>query len=98
MILHHQLLQLLAQANGASVRRGNVRPRRTASDNVGGSGIRNVQVSVNSGPFATATLGSGGGWSINANMKVGNGQTITARVTDNAGNISTPVTITINVT
>ena len=89
---------ITSPANGASVKRGNVRVSGTASDNVGGSGIRNVQVRVNSGAFATATLGSGGGWSINANMKVGNGQTITARATDNAGNISTPVTITINVT
>jgi Domain of unknown function (DUF1929)/Bacterial Ig domain/Fibronectin type III domain len=89
---------ITSPANGASVKRGNVRVSGTASDNVGGSGIRNVQVSVNSGAFATATLGSGAGWSINSNMKVGNGQTITARATDNAGNISTSVTITINVT
>ena len=77
---------------------GNISVKGTAVDNVGGSGIKNVQVKVNSGSFKLATLGSGGSWSTTVSLTRGNGRTITAQATDNAGNISTPVTITINVT
>ncbi|MGB7952727.1 MAG: Ig-like domain-containing protein, partial [Candidatus Nitrosopolaris sp.] len=88
---------ITSPANGASVQHGNVHFTGTATDNVGGSGIKNVQVKLNSGSFKIANL-SGGSWSITLSMSIGNGQTITAQATDNAGNISTPVTITINVT
>src|SRR5207245_2425984 len=87
---------ITSPANGATVPHGSVKVGGTASD-VGGSGLKNVQVKVNSGSFKTATL-SGGNWSTNVSLSRGNNQTITAQATDNAGNISTPVTIRINVT
>lgn len=86
---------ITSPTNGATVTHGSVKIGGTASD-VGGSGLKNVQVKVNSGSFKTATL-SGGNWSTNVSLTRGNNQTITAQATDNAGNISTQVSIRINV-
>jgi hypothetical protein len=93
-------VNITSPANGASVRHGNILVRGTAADNVGGSGVKNVQVQVDSGTFATATPASSGNWStwsITVNIPQPKQHTITAKATDNAGN-SGSKSITINVT
>jgi surface antigen len=65
----------------------------TASDESGGSGIQNVQVQVGSNPFKPATATGPGGsgdwstWSASDVVTSEGSVIITARATDNAGNI-----------
>jgi hypothetical protein len=66
----------------------------TASDESGGSGIQNVQVKVGSNPFKLATATGPGGsgdwstWSASDVVTSEGSVIITARATDNAGNIT----------
>jgi hypothetical protein len=65
----------------------------TASDESGGSGIQNVQVKVGSNPFRLATATGPGGsgdwstWSASDVVTSEGSIVITARATDNAGNV-----------
>jgi hypothetical protein len=83
--------KITSPTSGASVPHGNISVQGTASDDVGGSGIKNVQVQVDSGAFATATPASPGNWStwsITVNITTIGQHKIGAKATDNAGNFS----------
>jgi hypothetical protein len=73
----------------------------TAADESGGSGIQQVEVQVGSNPFKLATATGPGGsgdwstWSASDVVTTEGGVVITARATDNAGNVRED---TINVT
>ncbi len=71
----------------------------TATDNLGGSGVKTVQVRIDNGNYATATpkaLGDWSTWSISSNILTTGSHKITARATDNAGNKNlNSVTITL---
>lgn len=63
----------------------------TASDNSGGSGVRLVEVRLNSGPYRAASPNSPGDWSswtiqFDLSSAPAGAHKLTARVTDNAGN------------
>jgi hypothetical protein len=71
---------------------GNIAVKRTASDDTGGSSVKTVAVQVDSGSFVTATPSAPGNWStwsITVNISRAGSHTLTARATDNAGNIGT---------
>lgn len=94
-------VNITSPSNGASVRHGNILVKGTAADNVGGSGVNNVQVQVDSGTFATATPSSPGNWStwsITVNIPQPKPHTIGAKATDKAGNSGSINSIRINVT
>jgi hypothetical protein len=93
-------VKITSPTSAASVPHGNISVKGTASDDVGGSGIKNVQVQVDSLAFATATPASPGNWStwsIIVNITTTGQHKIAARATDNAGNSST-TSISIKVT
>jgi hypothetical protein len=75
-----------------SVSHGNIVVKGTASDDPGGSNVNTVAVEVDSGSFVTATPSAPGNWStwsITVNISTTGNHTLTARATDNAGNIGT---------
>ena len=76
---------------------GNILVKGTASDNPGGSGVKNVAVVVDSGSFVTVTPSAPGNWStwsITVNIPSTATHTLKARATDNAGNTAqTSITI-----
>jgi hypothetical protein len=85
-------VKITSPANGATVPHGSVLVQGTASDNQGGTGIKNVSVHVDTGatiiPYTTATPVSPGNWStwsITFNIPTTGSQRIQARVTDNGG-------------
>ena len=83
-------IRITSPASGATVSPGTVTVTGTASDNSGGSGIRTVQVKLDTGSYATATPRAPGDWStwsIDASMSAGSHR-ILSRATDNAGNQS----------
>jgi hypothetical protein len=87
------LVKITSPANNATVPHGNILVQGTASDNLGGSGVKNVQVHVDTGatiiPYTAATPASPGNWStwsITFNIPTTGSQRIQARATDNAGN------------
>ena len=85
-------MAITSPKNGASVAHGNISVTGTASDNVGGSGIKDVQVRVDTGPFAIATPAAPGNWSTwstTVSITTTGSHTITAKATDNAGNTRT---------
>jgi len=83
-------LAITSPANGATVitQTGSIMIQGIASDNIGGSGVKMVEVKVDGGSYATATPKSAGDWSSwTATIQVGSGNhRITPRATDNAGN------------
>jgi hypothetical protein len=81
-------------ANNATVPAGNLTVSGASQDNTGGSGIRNVAVQVDSGPYITATGTTT--WSIIVNIKRGT-RRLRARAQDNAGNFGFSGTVTISV-
>jgi hypothetical protein len=86
---------------GSSVPHGSILVNGTAVDNTGGSGVKTVQVKVDSGTFTTATPASPGNWStwsITVSITSTGKHRITSRATDNAGNTGGNYTVTINVT
>jgi hypothetical protein len=87
-------VKITSPINGTSISSGNIAVQGTSQDNVGGSGVNTVAVSLDSGSFATATPSAPGNWStwsfkvtIPASRK--GSHTLTARATDNAGNVAT---------
>jgi subtilisin family serine protease len=84
-------IKITSPVGGQILPAGTVSVRGTASDNSGGSGIRTVQVRIDSGSYVTATPKAAGDWSSwSINMSMGGGfHRIYARATDNAGNQAT---------
>ena len=85
----------------SSVSSGTVVIQGTASDNTGGSGIRDVYTRLDAGAYLIATQTSPGNWSSwsrNYNITVTGSHTIIARATDNAGNIQWTTAIPFTVT
>lgn len=70
--------------NNARVPAGNLTVSGTSQDNTGGSGINNVAVQVDSGPYVTATGTTS--WSVIVNIPTRGTHRLTARSQDNAGN------------
>jgi hypothetical protein len=81
-------------ANNATVPAGNLTVSGASQDNAGGSGIRNVAVQVDNGPYVTATGTTT--WSIIVNIKRGT-RRLRARAQDNAGNFGFSGIVTISV-
>ena len=71
--------------NNQRVPAGNLTVSGTSQDNAGGSGVNNVAVQVDSGPFVTATGTTS--WSVIVNIPTTGTHQLTARAQDNAGNI-----------
>ena len=71
--------------NNQRVPAGNLTVSGTSQDNAGGSGVNNVAVQVDSGPFVTATGTTS--WSVIVNIPTTGTHQLTARATDNAGNV-----------
>jgi hypothetical protein len=72
----------------------------TASDGTAGSGVSNVQVSIDAGSYTTATPKATGDWSTwsrSVNIATAGSHTIHAKGTDKAGNVKT-ISTTITVT
>ena len=92
-------VNITTPANGSVLFAGAVMVEGTASDNLGGSGIRIVQVRVDVGAYSTATPKAPGDWStwsIPLNVLIAGSHSITAHATDNAGNKGLKtVTITV---
>ncbi len=88
-------LAITSPANNSTHPAGNVVISGTATDNVGGSGMRDVRVRVDSGAYQTATL-TGSNWTITMNITVEGAHTITANARDIANNFTTRG-ITINI-
>jgi Domain of unknown function (DUF1929)/Bacterial Ig domain len=85
----------------SSVASGTVVIQGTASDNAGGSGIRDVYTRLDTGSYLIATPQAPGNWtswSRSYNITTTGSHTITARATDNAGNIQWTATIPFTVT
>ena len=88
-------LAITSPANNSTHPPGNVVISGTATDNVGGSGMRDVRVRVDSGAYQTATL-TGSNWTITLNITAEGPHTITANARDIANNFTTRG-ITINI-
>jgi hypothetical protein len=92
-------LAITSPATGSTLPPGSVLVQGTASDNTGGSGVRDVRVRVDTGAYVTATPQSPGNWStwsITVSITAVGSHTITANCRDNAGNFRTRgVNITI---
>ena len=85
----------------SSVPRGTVVIQGTASDNAGGSGIRDVYTRLDTSGYTIATPqapGNWSSWSRSYNITTTGSHTITARATDNAGNIQWTASIPFTVT
>ena len=81
-------------ATGSQHPPGSVLFQGTASDNPGGSGVRDVRVKVDSGAYFAATPAAPGNWStwsISLSITTQGSHTITARVRDIANNFSSAV-------
>jgi len=86
-------VKITSPANKASVPHGNISVTATSSDDVGGNGINNVQVNVDSGTFTIATPGAPGNWStwsIIVSITTTGSHTISAKAVDKAGNTTPP--------
>jgi hypothetical protein len=81
--------------NNAKVSAGNLTVSGTSQDNTGGSGINNVAVQVDSGPYVTATGTTN--WSVVINIPTKGSHRVTARSQDNAGNFGFSKTINVKV-
>ena len=80
-------VKITSPGNGASIPAGNVHVTGTASD--ADSGIKTVQVHIDTGPYQTATPNAPedwSSWSIDLGMTTPGTYRIQARATDNAGN------------
>ena len=85
----------------SSVSSGTVVIQGTASDNTGGSGIRDVYTRLDAGAYLIATPTSPGNWSSwsrGYNITATGSHTIIARATDNAGNIQWTAVIPFTIT
>ena len=86
------IVSITTPSNLATVSHGNIVVKGTASDDTGGSSVKTIAVEVDSGSFVTATPSAPGNWStwsITVNIFRAGSHTLTARATDNAGNIGT---------
>ncbi|HXV46355.1 MAG TPA: Ig-like domain-containing protein [Nitrososphaera sp.] len=83
-------IKITSPAAGSAVPSGAITVTGTASDNPGGSGVRTVQVKLDSGSYATVTpiAPDWSSWSIDINIGSADSHRIVSRVTDNAGNQS----------
>ena len=73
----------------------------TSSDNAGGSGVRDVYTRLDTGAYLIATPqapGNWSSWSRSYNITTTGSHNITARATDNAGNIQWTAVIPFTVT
>jgi fibronectin type 3 domain-containing protein len=89
---------ITSPTTGSTLPPGNITVTGTASDNTGGSGVRDVRVRVDSGAYVAATPAAPGDWSTwsrTVSITAEGAHTIAANVRDNAGNFRT---IGINVT
>jgi len=94
-------VNITSPKSGSSLPRGNILVKGTAADNVGGSGVKNVQVRVDSGTLATATPASSGNWStwsITVNITTKGSHKLLAKATDNAGNTASSSQVPIKTT
>ena len=85
----------------SSVTRGTVVIQGTASDNAGGSGVRDVYTRLDASAYVIATPQAPGNWSTwsrTYNITTTGNHTILARATDNAGNVQWTATIPFTVT
>ena len=86
-------------SNGATIQNGTLVVTGTASDS--GSGIKFVQVKLNSGLPKTATpkaIGDWSTWTMSLDFSQSGANTITARAIDNAGNVQyIHITVTVNI-
>ncbi|MBI3638943.1 MAG: Ig-like domain-containing protein [Thaumarchaeota archaeon] len=93
-------ISITSPLNGATVQTGNYVVTGTASDT--GSGIKLVQIKINSGSIITATPKTTGDWSTwNASVSFSqsSSNTITVKATDNAGNARfSNIRVTVNTT
>jgi hypothetical protein len=91
---------ITSPTNGSSVPRGTVIVQGTASDNTGGSGIKDVYTRLDTSGYVIATPqapGNWSNWSRSYNITTTGSHNLTAKATDNAGNVQWHV-ITITVT
>lgn len=81
-------IKIMSPAAGSTMPAGAIKVTGTAGDNSGGSGVRTVQVKVDSGSYATATptTPDWSSWSINVNIGSTGSHRILSRAIDNAGN------------
>jgi Domain of unknown function (DUF1929)/Bacterial Ig domain/TAT (twin-arginine translocation) pathway signal sequence len=93
-------IAITAPTTGSTLPPGSILVRGTASDNAGGSGVRDVRVRVDAGAYAAATPAAPGDWSTwsrTVTITAPGSHTIAANVRDNAGNFRTVgVNITIS--
>ena len=85
-------LAITSPTTGSTLPPGSVLVQGTASDNTGGSGVRDVRVRVDTGAYVTATPQAPGNWStwsITVSITAEGSHTITANCRDNAGNFTT---------
>jgi hypothetical protein len=85
----------------SSVPQGTVVIQGTASDNPGGSGIRDVYTRLDASGYTIATPQAPGNWSTwskSYNITTTGSHTILARATDNAGNVQWTASIPFTVT
>jgi hypothetical protein len=85
-------LAITSPTTGSTLPPGSVLVQGTASDNTGGSGVRDVRVRVDTGAYVTATPQAPGNWStwsITVSITATGSHTITANCRDNAGNFRT---------
>ncbi|HEU4447361.1 MAG TPA: Ig-like domain-containing protein, partial [Nitrososphaeraceae archaeon] len=91
-------IAITAPTSGSTLPPGNISVQGTASDNPGGSGVRDVRVRVDAGAYAAATPAAPGDWSTwsrTVTITAPGSHTIAANVRDNAGNFRT---IGVNIT
>jgi hypothetical protein len=89
---------ITSPTTGSTFPPGNITVTGTASDNTGGSGVRDVRVRVDSGAYVAATPAAPGDWSTwsrTVSITAQGTHTIAANVRDNAGNART---IGVNIT
>ena len=89
---------ITSPTTGSTFPPGNITVTGTASDNTGGSGVRDVRVRVDSGAYVAVTPAAPGDWSTwsrTVSITAQGTHTIAANVRDNAGNART---IGVNIT
>ena len=79
----------------AKIPAGNVIVSGTSQDNIGGTGVNNVAVQLDGGPYVTATGTTN--WSITINITKKGAHQLGARARDNAGNSGFSSTVKINI-
>lgn len=90
---------LSSPANGINVS-GSVNVTGTATDNVGGSGLKDVELLIDGSSTSPATKGTTSPYALSWDTLLypdGN-HSVATRATDNAGNVTTTPPITVNVT